>query len=350
MKKITALLIITVMILTLAASGCKGKIDYIGEVNVCNWGEYIDESIFDDFEKETHIKINYSTVQNNEALYSLLKSGGSDYDVIIPSDYLISRLIEEDMLEKLDFSAIPNYSLIGDEYKNLEYDPTGEYSVAYMWGTVGIIYNTTMIDEKITSWGALFDPAYAGNILMIDNPRDAIGIALKYLGYSLNTTDEGELREAYDLLEQQKPLLQGYVMDQVFNKMEGGEAAISVYYAGDFITMHDNNEDLAFVQPEEGANWFVDAMCIPKGSDNKENAEAFINFICRTDIAVRNMDVTGYVTANTEAAEEYSEELDDYSYSVLFPSEEFLSKCEVFLNLPHDILNLYDELWVQLKA
>ena len=349
MKKILAFVLAAAMCFTLLSS-CGGA-KYDSEINVCNWGEYIDESIFDEFQKEYGIKINYSTAQSNEVLYSLLKSGGADYDIVIPSDYMIARLIDEGLIQKLDFSNIPNYSLIGDEYKNLEYDPTGEYSVAYMWGTTGIIYNSSMIDDEITSWGALFDPKYEGQILMIDNPRDALGVALKYLGYSLNTTSEAELNEAYALLEQQKPITQGYVMDQVYDKMEGGEAAISTYYAGDYITMLANNEDLVFVHPEEGANYFVDAMCVLTGAKNKEGAEKFINFMCSTDIAMRNMDVTGYVTANNTAAEEYSSEnLSDYEKSVLFPTAEHLGKCEVFLNLPEETLTLYNDLWAKLKA
>ena len=321
-----------------------------GEVNVCNWGEYIDESIFEDFEAQTGIKINYSTAASNEVLYSLLKSGGAEYDVIIPSDYLISRLIDEGMIQKINFDNVPNAELIDENYKNLEYDPTGEYSVAYMWGTTGIIYNTTMISDEITSWGAMFDPAYKDQLLMVDNPRDAMAVALQYLGYSLNTTDEKELNEAYDLLVAQNNIRQSFVMDQIFDKMEGGEAAIAVYYAGDFICMYENNPDLAFVHPVEGANFFVDAMCILSEAQNKENAEAFINFMCDPDIALRNMDVTGYVSAVTEAAEVFAGELDEMQYDVLFPSEEYLSKCEVFLNLPEETLNLYNDLWIKLKS
>ncbi len=321
-----------------------------GEVNVCNWGEYIDESIFDDFETQTGIKINYSTAASNEVLYSLLKSGGGEYDVIVPSDYLISRLIDEGMIQKINFDNVPNADLIDEKYKNLEYDPTGEYSVAYMWGTTGIIYNTAMISDEITSWGSMFDPAYKDQLLMVDNPRDAMAVALEYLGYSINTTDEKELYEAYDLLVSQNDIRQGFVMDQIYDKMEGGEAAIGAYYAGDFICMYENNPDLAFVHPVEGANYFVDAMCILSDAENKENAEAFINFMCDPDIALRNMYVTGYVSAVAEAAEVFAEDLGEMEYEVLFPSEEYLAKCEVFLNLPQETLDLYNDLWIKLKT
>ena len=349
MKKCIAIIIAISLVLLMCAAGCGNK-ESNGEVNVYNWGEYIDESILDIFEKETGIKVNYSTYSSNEILYSNMQTGAANYDVIIPSDYLISRLIDEDMLEKIDYSNIPNYSLIDDAYKNLEYDPTSEYSVPYMTCTVGIIYNTSMIDEEITSWGAMFDERYAGQILMFDNSRDAMCIALKYLGYSVNTTDEKELNEAYELLESQRPLLQGYVMDQIFDKLEGGEAAIGPYYSGDYLAMLENNPDLAFAIPDEGSNYSVDAMCIPKGAENKANAEAFINFMCRTDICIKNMDYLYYTSANKEAVEEYSEDLDDLAREIMFPSADVMDRCEVYVNLPQDTLDLYNTLWIKLKA
>lgn len=348
MKRIIAVLLVSFMALTLC--GCGNKIDYIGEVNVYNWGEYIDETIFDEFEEETHIKVNYSTFTTNEAMYSILKTGGSSYDVIIPSDYMLSRMIDEDMLEKLDFSNIPNYELIGDEFKNLDCDPTGEYSVPYMWSTVGIIYNTEMIEEEVTSWSTLFDSEYADLILMFDNPRDAFGIALKYLGYSQNTVNEAEITEAYELLKSQKDIVQGYVMDQIFDKLEGSEAAVGPYYAGDYFSMKENNDALAYCAPSEGSNLFYDAMCIPKGAENKTNAELFINFMCKTDICLRNMDVVGYASANSTATEQFATNLTEEERQIFTPDESVLSKCDVFTNLPQNILDLYDSLWVQLKS
>lgn len=349
MKKLTAIVIAATLLLLLIVSGCAGgKKD--GEVNVYNWGEYIDESIFQDFEDETGIKVNYSTFTSNETMYSVLKTGSADYDVIIPSDYMISRLISEDMLEKLDFSNIPNYSLINDQYKNLGYDPTGEYSVAYMAGIVGLIYNAAMISDDIASWDALFNPAYAEQILMFDNPRDALAIALLNLGYSVNTTNEDELNAAYDLLAEQKPLVQAYVMDQIFEKLESGEAAIGPYYAGDYLTMVENNPDLRFVVPEEGTNQFVDAMCIPKGAANKKNAELFINFMCSTEVAMKNVDYIWYTTANKQAAEDYAKTLDEETAVIMFPSDDVLSRTQIYVNLPEDTLKLYDALWVKLKS
>jgi spermidine/putrescine transport system substrate-binding protein len=363
MKRILLVALTLCIVFTTALSGCNNGNQTTqspsptdtegqttgGEVFVYNWGEYIDQSIFRQFESETGIKVNYTEYQSNEEMYSLLKSGRAVYDVIIPSDYMISRMINEDMLEELDFSNIPNYSLIDDAYKNLDYDPDGLYSVAYMTGTVGIIYNSAMIDDEITSWSALFDSNYDGQILMFDNPRDAFGIALKYLGYYQNTTNESEIREAYDLLVEQKPILQAYVMDQIFDKLESGEAAIGPYYAGDYLIMIENNPDLVFVRPVEGSNAFVDAMCIPKGAHNKTNAEIFINFMCSTEIALQNMEFIWYASANYEAAEAFMDELDEDEIEIMFASEETLANCDVFTNLPPEILDLYDTLWSELK-
>jgi spermidine/putrescine transport system substrate-binding protein len=346
MKRISAIFTALAVLALLFAAGCSPK----AEVNVYNWGEYIDKSVLDDFQKQTGIKVNYSTYSDNETMYAVLKTGGSNYDVIIPSDYMISRLISENMLEKLDFSKIPNYGQIDDRYKKLDFDPTGEYSVAYMTGTVGLIYNSKMIADTITSWDALFDQKYAGQILMFDNPRDALGIALIRLGYSVNTTNPDELQKAYDLLLTQKPLKQAYVMDQIFDKLESGEAAIGPYYAGDYVTMRETNPDLKFVVPEEGSNQFVDSMCVPKGAVNKANAEAFINFMCSKDVSLKNMQATSYTTPNKDAAAEYAGTLDAETASIMFPADDVLKRCQIYVNLPADTLKLYDELWIKLKS
>lgn len=347
MKRLVSLVLVFALTAAVLLSGCAKKQEQ-KVVNVYNWGENIDESIFKIFEKQTGIKVNYTTYESNEQLYAVLKMGGTNYDVIIPSDYMISRLIEEGMLEKLDFNNIPNFDNIDERYKNLEYDPANEYSVPYTWGVVGLIYNTSMIDDEITSWGALFDPKYSGQILQFDNSRDAMATALFHLGYSVNTTDEAELNEAYELLVQQKTILQGYVMDQIYDKLEGGEAAIGPYYAGDALLMMENNPDLAFVVPEEGTNLFVDAMCIPKGAVNKENAELFINFMCDTDIALKNMAVTCYATPVRTAYEALDEET--RSNEIMFPKDDVLNRCQIYKNLPQETLNLYDQLWVKLKS
>ena len=356
LRRIAAGAVACVLLVTLIVTGHSVKSDRV--VNVCSWGEYIDESLITRFEEETGIRVNYQTAESNEALYSLIKMGGADFDVIVPSDYMIARLIEEDMLAELDYDNIPNFDLIDDTYKHLSYDPENKYTVPYTWGALGIIYNTAMVSEPITSWSAMFDPQYAGQVLMINNSRDAIGAALLSLGYSLNTTDESQLEEAFSLIKQAKDngVYQAFVMDEVFGKMEGGNAAIAMYYAGDYLTMLENNEDLAFVIPEEGSNWFVDAMCVLKSSQHKDEAEEWINFIASTDANLANMDYIWYASPNAEALEEYpayyqevnDEELDPELYEIMAPSEQTLARCELYENLPKATLRLYDSLWTRL--
>ena len=348
---LTASFLIAVVLLT-------GATNAQPVVNVCSWGEYIDEDLITQFEEETGIAVNYQTAESNEALYSLLKSGAGDYDVIVPSDYMISQLIEEDMLAELDYSRIPNYGLISDRFKGLTYDPQERYTVPYAWGTVGIIYNTSMVEEPITSWSALFDDRYAGNVLMFRNSRDAMATALSYLGYSLNTTDESELREAFQLLKDAKNrgVYQSFVMDEIFQKLEGGNAAIGVYYAGDYLTMLENNEDLAFVVPEEGSNWFMDAMCVLKNAPNYEEAMAWINFIASTEANLANMDYLWYASPNQEALEQYpayyeelyGEELGQEVYDIIAAPQEVLDRCEAYLVLPLETRKLYNDLWTEL--
>ena len=356
MKKTLALAMMMVTILTLNACGGNSSKDRV--VNVCSWGEYIDESLIDQFEKETGIKVNYQTAESNEALYSLLKTGAGDYDVIVPSDYMIGRLIAEDMLAELNYDNIPNYAKIGDQYKGLSYDPDNKYTVPYTWGTLGIIYNTTMVDEEITSWDAMFDEKYAGQVLMIRNSRDALAAGLLDLGYDINTTDEAQIREAYELLAEAKSkgVYQSFVMDEIFGKMEGGNAAIAMYYAGDYLTMLENNEDLAYVVPEEGSNWFVDAMCVLKNAQHKDEAEAWINFIAGTDANLANMDYIWYASPNTEALEQYpayyeetyGEELDPELYEIMAAPGDVLDRCTLYENLPAETLTLYNDLWTEL--
>ena len=348
---LTAAFLIAVVLLT-------GATNAQPVVNVCSWGEYIDEDLITQFEEETGIAVNYQTAESNEALYSLLKSGAGDYDVIVPSDYMISQLIEEDMLAELDYSRIPNYGLISDRFKGLTYDPQERYTVPYAWGTVGIIYNTSMVEEPITSWSALFDDRYAGNVLMFRNSRDAMATALSYLGYSLNTADEAELREAFQLLKDAKNrgVYQSFVMDEIFQKLEGGNAAIGVYYAGDYLTMLENNEDLAFVVPEEGSNWFMDAMCVLKNAPNYEEAMAWINFIASTEANLANMDYLWYASPNQEALEQYpayyeelyGEELGQEAYDIIAAPQEVLDRCEAYLVLPLETRKLYNDLWTEL--
>lgn len=346
--------------LALLLTGCGSKADE-RVVNVCSWGEYIDESLITQFEEETGIRVNYQTTDSNETLYTLLKTDGANYDVIVPSDYMISQLIEEDMLAEIDFDNVPNYALIGDEFKNQPYDPDNLYSVPYTWGTLGMIYNPNMTEMELTDWMSMFDTtdtAYHGETLMIRNPRDAFGIALMALGYSVNTVDEAEIQEAYQLMADAKAsgTYQSFVMDEVYGKMESGESALSAYYAGDYLTMLESNEDLVYVVPETGSNWFIDGMCILKDADNKTEAEEWINFLCSTEASLANMDYIWYASPNAEAleqypdfyAEEYGEELDMELYEIMAPSADVLAHCEAYLVLPTDILTLYNDLWVAL--
>ena len=354
MKKSLALL--SVAALTLGAlSGCGGTQSGTaddpgaadkGVVNVYNWGVYIDESVLEDFTAETGIKVVYDTFESNEAMYGVLKNEGASYDVVIPSDYMISRMIEEDMLEPLNFDNIPNFEDVDPALKNPDYDPENLYSVPYMWGLLGIIYNTSMVEETPTSWDIMFDENYSGQILMFNNSRDAIGIALKQLGYSYNTTDENQIKEAVDLLIQQKPLVQSYVMDDIFEKMQSGSAAIGAYYYGDFLTMQEVNPDLAFCLPEEGTNLYVDAMCIPKNAENKENAEIFINYMCSTQAGLKNCEEIWYSSPLLSVREELDPEVSGDPYA--YPDESILAQCESFKNLPADTLALYDSEWTRL--
>lgn len=356
LRRIGAGVVAVVVIVLMVVSG--RNINSKPVVNVCSWGEYIDEDLITEFEELTGIEVNYQTVESNEALYSLLEMGGADFDVIVPSDYMIDRLIQEDMLAELDYNNIPNFALIDDQYKHLSYDPENRYTVPYTWGTVGIIYNETMVDEPIISWSAMFDEKYAGQVLMINNSRDALMAALCKLGYSINTTDEAELEEAFNLLKTAKDngVYQAFVMDQVFQKMEGGNAAIAMYYAGDYLTMLENNPDLRFVVPKEGSNWFVDAMCVLKTSQHKAEAEKWINFIASTDSQLKNMDYIWYASPNAEALDQYpayyeelyEEELDEETYNVLVAPEDVLDRCKLYINLPRETLLKYDDMWTRL--
>lgn len=326
-------------------------------LNVYNWGEYIELSVLDEFEvyyKEKtgkDIKVNYTTYASNEEMYSKIKSGAASYDVIIPSEYMISKMISEDMLLPLNFENIPNYEHIGDEYKGLDYDPDEEYSVPYTWGTVVIVYNPKYVDEEdveAQSIDLLWNEKYKGNILMFDNPRDAFALAHIKLGHSMNTTDTDDWYEAYDALNEQKDIVQAYVMDQVFDKMISEEAYIAPYYAGDAMTMMEENEDLCAYVPVEGANMFFDSMCIPTCTKNNEAAEIFINFMCETDIAVKNAEYVWYAIPHIPAFEALDPEQSEDP--LVYPPEEVKSKCEIFINLNEDILNLQGDLWKKLKT
>ena len=321
-------------------------------INVYNWGEYIANGtdgsldVNAEFTRRTGIQVNYTTFDSNESLYSKLAGGGADYDVIIPSDYMVSKLIGEGRLAPLDFGNIPNAKYIDSQFQNPDYDPENLYSVPYTWGVVGMFYNTQYV-EKPDSWEALWDDSCAGKILMFDNPRDAFAIAQFRLGQDLNTTDPEDWAEAAQLLKAQKPLVQAYVMDQIFDKMESGEAWIAPYYAGDAAILVENSEDIGFVVPKEGTNFFVDAMCVPVTSQHKAEAEAYINFLCDPEIAGANMDYVGYSTPETAAREYLSPEVAESP--IFYPDEETLSRTQIFVNLPQETSSLVDKLWAEVK-
>ncbi len=327
-------------------------------INVYNWGEYIstgaDEGTLNvnaEFTKLTGIKVNYTNFATNEELYAKIKGGGASYDIIIPSDYMISKMIKEGMIQKLDYSNIPNAGYIMPNFRNLAYDPDNAYSVPYTWGTVGIIYDTTMIDmdEEDIDWDILWDETYLDQILMFDNPRDAFMIAQSLLGYSINTENEEELRECADKLKEQKHVVQAYVMDEIFDKMGAGDALIAPYYAGDALTIMEENEDLNFVVPKSGTNLFVDAMCIPTSAKQKEAAEMYINFMCEPDIAFANIDYICYSTPHSAAFEMLDEETQNDPVS--YPDQEFIAeKTTVFVNLSDEANLLMQNLWTEMKS
>lgn len=323
-------------------------------LNVANWGEYMSVNSNDSidvnkaFEEITGIKINYKTCATNEELYAKLKSGGADYDVIIPSDYMISRMIEEKMIQPIDFENIPNYKYISDRFRNTGYDKENKYSVPYMWGIVCIIYNTDMVDEKIDSWDALWNEKYEGNILMFNNPRDAFGIALLRNGNSINTENKDELKAAAEELKIQKKVVKAYVMDEIFDKMGSGSAAIAPYYAGDAVIMMNENSSLEYAIPKEGTNQFVDACCITADSKKREIAEMYINFLNEPEIAAANCEFVGYSTPNTAAFSLLDEETKNNPLQ--YPDEDYLnSYTEFFINLSSETNAYVQYLWNDIK-
>lgn len=330
------------------------------ELYVYNWGEYIDESVIEEFEEETGIDVIYDLFETNEEMYPVVEAGGVNYDVVCPSDYMIQKMAENDMLAELDYSNIPNLENIDPQYmaKAESFDPGNRYAVPYTWGTVGILYNTKRVEElglqPPSKWSDLWDPAYKGEILMQDSVRDAFMVALKSLGYSMNSTDEAELKEARDLLISQKPLVQAYVIDQVRDKMIGGEAAAGVIYSGEMLFIQEEaarqnlDYQLEYVIPEEGTNIWIDAWVIPKNAKNKENAEKWINFLCRPDIAKKNFEYITYATPNWAAKELLEPELQNNK--ALFPDTDKLENSEVFKYMGDTIDMIYNSLWKEVKS
>jgi len=350
MKKLYMILLFSVLVVGTFTGCSKSDVGKNGKVYVYNWGEYIDEDVIDMFENKTGIKVVYDYFEQNEEMFPKIQSGAVKYDVVCPSDYMVQKMIDEDLLVKIDYANVPNITNIDPAYLKSaeEFDPGNEYCVPYCWGTVGILYNKTMVDEPIDSWSAIFDKKYKGDILMIDSVRDAFGIALTYLGYSLNSTDEVELEEAKALLQEQYPLVQAYVIDQVRDKMIGGEAALGVIYSGEAIYTKRENPDLEYVVPKEGSNVWIDGWVIPKNCQNKENAEAFINYMCDPEIALKNFDFITYSTPNAAARALIKDEEIKNSL-IAFPDQSILDRCTTFQYLGEEMETTYINKWNEVK-
>lgn len=355
MKKMIALVLCMVLTLGCFAGVASAKGDKV-TLYVYNWGQYIAEGDDDSIdviaafeEAYPNIKVKYSTYDSNESMYAKLSGGGITVDVIIPSDYMIGRMRQEGMLQELNYDNIPNAQYIDPSFRGMAYDPEDKYSVPYTWGTVGIIYNTKYVDEAdVTGWELLWNEKYADKILMFDNSRDAFGIAEYLLGYDVNTTDEAELKACADKLAEQKPVVQQYVMDQIFDAMENEEAWIAPYYAGDYLTMVEENEDLAFYRPaHQGYNVFIDAMCIPTCAQEKEAAELFINFMCSPEISAANLDFIGYSVPASESKQYMDEEV--VNDPVSYPDAEELRNATSFDYLPEDVSRKMESLFMAVR-
>ena len=373
-RSLSLLLILLLLIpLTMGLSACSSGNGDTVTLYVYNWGEYISDGsegtldtneMFEDWYYETYgvkVEVNYSTYSSNESMYAKLSSGSVNYDVVVPSDYMIERMIAEDMLAPLNFENIPNIGNIHPDFFGEDavydyYDPDNLYAVPYMYGMIGIIYNTTMVSEDdpaLGSWQLMWDERHAGNILQFNNSRDAFGTAQYFLGLDVNSDSEADWRRALEKLKEQKPVLQGYVMDEIFNKMENGSAAIAAYYAGDFLSMYENNEDLEFFYPVEGTNLYVDAMCIPKSSQNKEIAEAYIDFMLTEAPAVANAEYTYYASPNTAVREneeyiEYMNSIKEGGFDLMYGTDTVQTSS--YKNLSGEKLMMLNELWEELKS
>lgn len=319
-------------------------------ITVLNYGEYIDTSVLRDFEKEAGIKVLYEEATTPEEMYSKYTSSTIPYDLICSSDYMIERLIAEGEAVELDYSKMQYVSNIGDFYWKLSrtYDPENKYSIPYFWGTVGILYNKSMIHEDITSWDSLFNGEYAGEIIMQNSIRDAYMCALKYQGHSLNTTNRRELKQAQDLLLKQKPDVEAYFVDEVREEMVAGNAALAVCYSGEAYLAHEYENDLEYVLPEEGSNIWIDSWIMMKKGKNHEGAQKFLDFLCREDVAVKNFEEIYYPTPNTAAYNSLDQEVREDP--LIFPDQDVLEKCEVYKALDDDTTALYSQMWKELKT
>lgn len=347
MRKLVLLFLVLALTLIAVAplAGCGSDV----VINVFNWGEYMDETLIDEFEEQTGIKVNYKTYATNEELLAKMEAGGSSYDVVFPSDYAISEMIKRNMLLEIDYNNIPNYKYIDDKLKNPEYDPENKYTVPYFWGTLGILYNTEMIDEPIDSWDILWDQKYKGQILMKKDVRDTIGVALKKLGYSMNSTNDNELAEAKQLLLEQKPLVNGYYGDEIRDLIANGDAAMGVTYSGDAMDLYwEEFENISFAVPKEGTNLWYDAMVIPASSKYKKEAELFINFMIDPNIAYRNSEEMGYTSPNTEAIKRMQENYPEiFELPAYWPDEDIIEKSDVYIDL-EDYKVKYNDIFTQI--
>lgn len=351
MKKVlTAILLMALIPGILAGCGSKSE-GSNGKVVVYNWGEYMDPDVLTLFEEETGIKVVYDEFETNEIMYPKVEAGAVAYDLVCPSDYMIQKMLENDLLAELDFDNMPNTKNIGSMFmeKSKEFDPENKYSVPYMWGTVGILYNKTMVSDPVDSWDILWNEKYKDNILMQNSVRDAFMVALSRLGYSINSTDETELQEAKQTLIDQKPLVQAYVIDQVRDKMIGGEAALGVIYSGEALVCQQQNTDLDYVVPKEGSNIWIDSWVIPKNAENKENAEKFLDFLCRPDIAAKNFEYITYYSP-VEGVKEYVEDEYLLNSPLAFPDPEQYTNCSTFHYLGEEADEYYNEIWREVQA
>ncbi|WP_138158839.1 ABC transporter substrate-binding protein [Peptoniphilus catoniae] len=346
-KKFNFVLILLILLISLAA--CSKGDSSKETINVYNAGEYIDMSVIKDFEKEFNAKVVYDTFASNEDMYLKVTQGNDTYDVLVPSDYMIERLIKEDFLQKLNFENIPNFEKVEDALKNPEFDPSNEYSVPYFSGTLGIIYNKSIIDDKIDSWTDLWQEKYKDQIIMYNSQRDSIALTLKMLGYSMNSTNPKELEEAKQALIKQKHLVYAYLTDDGKDTIVQGDAAIGVQYSGDAALMINDNPDLEYVIPKEGSNVWIDSFVIPKNAENKELAEKFINFMCRPEIAKRNAEyLVGYTSPIKDVKNLLPEEMKNSE--VAYPDYSKLPELETYKNLDKEVLALYDKVWTEVSA
>ena len=313
---------------------------------VYNWGEYINMDVIKQFTEETGIKVKYSTYETNEDMYIKVANGKSRYDIVIPSDYMVDKLIKEDLLLPINYDNVPNAQYIDPQFMDLEHDPSSAYSVPYMWGTIGIVYNTTMVTEPVDSWSILWNPKYSQNILMLDSIRDVFSIAQCLLGYSVNTTDPAELEAVKKKLAEQRSLVRAWLVDKIISDMEANEAALGVTWSCDFLQMELRNPNLKYVIPKEGTNLWVDSMVILKNTKLKEEAEMFINFMCREDIALINSEELGNPTPQLQAKAKQPESI--LNNHAAYPTAEELARCQVFLYLGEDALKAYDRIWTEL--